>query len=427
MKYTVKTDKSQVTITFELEVADLEKHRQKAADDISQGLDIKGFRPGKVPLDVVEKHVDKTYIDARAQEIAVQMAYAEAVTKEKIQVISRPKVKFLSDTTKTDEPLKFEAEVATLPEVKVKDYKSIKVEKTEAKVEKKEIDSTIEDLKKYLTTWTDVEREVKKGDRVELDFEGFDAKEKDEKGEPKAIPNTESKNHPVVVGEGSLVPGFEDNLIGMKKDEKKEFEVTFPKDYHNKDFEEKQVKFKVELKRIEAPTEAKVDDEFVEKVTGQKMSVEDFKKDIEKNIKAKKQQQASVDRENKFLEEVLKKTEVDIPGTLIDEETDFIIQDMQHDLAHKGVTDFEKFLKDNKTTIEDLQKKYKPEAEKRIKIRLALTHIIEQEKIEVTDEEAEKMMKSLEAMGQKIEDKDQEIVKIKNKLMLQKMFEKVLG
>ncbi|MBT4055899.1 hypothetical protein HOE67_02195, partial [Candidatus Peregrinibacteria bacterium] len=179
MKYTVKkSEKSTVTIVFDLEKDDVEKHRKKAADDISKDLDIKGFRAGHIPLNVLEEHVDKKFINARAQELAVQMAYAEAVTTEKLHVVAAPKIKFISDTTKLEDGMKFEAEVAILPEVKVKDYKSIKIPKEEPKVDKKEVEEVIADMKKYVTEWKDVEREVKKGDRVEIDFEGFEAKEK---------------------------------------------------------------------------------------------------------------------------------------------------------------------------------------------------------------------------------------------------------
>ena len=120
-----------------------------------------------------------------------------------------------------------------------------------------------------------------------------------------------------MVGENIMVPGFEDALIGMKKDEKKEFEVTFPKEYHNKDFQGKKVLFKAEVKRIEAGEDQDLNEALVEKVTGQKMSVEDFKKDIEKNVKAQKEQKAVQGRETKYLEEILKRAEVEVPEPMV--------------------------------------------------------------------------------------------------------------
>ena len=426
--------KSTVKITIEVPVEELQKHKEKAAEDISKDVKIAGFRPGNVPLDVLEKHVDKKHILAHALEIATQYSYAEAVTKEKLKVISRPKINFISDTTKEDEPLKFEAEVAVLPEVKVKDFKSIKIPKEEVKVTEKEIGEVVEDLKKHFKEWKDVEREVQKGDRVETDFEGFEPPKKGDKDELKSIPNTASKNHPIMVGENIMVPGFEDALIGMKKDEKKEFEVTFPKEYHNKDFQGKKVLFKAEVKRIEAGEDQDLNEALVEKVTGQKMSVEDFKKDIEKNVKAQKEQKAEQGRETKYLEELLKRAELDVPEPMVEEELDYIIKDMQQDLAQKGMT-LEKFLEQTKMKMEDMRKKYHEEAERRIKTRLALTHVIDAENVGVTDKELEDEITKMvgfypeeqrEKMREEMTQGDEKF-KLKNRILLKKFFDKVLG
>jgi len=302
------------------------------------------------------------------------------------------------------------------------------------KVTEKEIGEVVEDLKKHFKEWKDVEREVQKGDRVETDFEGFEPPKKGDKDELKSIPNTASKNHPIMVGENIMVPGFEDALIGMKKDEKKEFEVTFPKEYHNKDFQGKKVLFKAEVKRIEAGEDQDLNEALVEKVTGQKMSVEDFKKDIEKNVKAQKEQKAEQGRETKYLEELLKRAELDVPEPMVEEELDYIIKDMQQDLAQKGMT-LEKFLEQTKMKMEDLRKKYHEEAERRIKTRLALTHVIDAENVGVTDKELEDEITKMvgfypeeqrEKMREEMTQGDEKF-KLKNRILLKKFFDKVLG
>ncbi len=442
MKYEIKKDKATVTLSIEVEPSEILKHKKKACEDFSRELKIPGFRPGHAPMHIVEQTVDKNHILGHTYEIAIQYAYADAVIKEKLQVVSHPKIVMKSDSTKdyseggdaNGENFKFEAEVAVMPEVKMKDYKSIKVEKTEPKVEKKEIDETIEEMQKYFTTWTDTDREVAKGDRVEIDFEGFDPKEKDEKGENKAIPNTASKNHPVIVGEGSLVPGFEDNLIGMKKEGTKEFTLKFPKDYHKKDFQEKEVLFKVTVRRIEEGKKPELNDELVKKITGKKLTVEEFKADIEGNIRAHKEEQSKQERENKFLEELLKTVDVEIPEPLIDEEIHFMIEDLQHDMEHRGIP-FDKYLEQAKLTHDDLHKKYEKEAEKRVKLRMGITKVIELEGIEVTDEDIKAEIAKLieyypEDQKKKIK-KDlegkEETSRMKNKMLLKKFFEKMLG
>ncbi len=422
LKYEIKKlPKSEIEIQVTVPEEDMEIHRKKACDEISREVKVKGFRPGHVPEHVLENYVQKEYITGKAQEIALQKTYADIVIKDKIQVISRPRVKI-----EKEEPFTYIATVAVLPDVEIDDYKSIKIPKEDVKVTDKDIEAVIEDMKKYATTYKDVERKAKKGDRVEIDFEGFD------KGKP--VENTKSKNHPVILGENTLIPGFEDNIIGMEKDGEKEFDITFPKDYGKEDFRNKKLKFKVKLNRIEEPKEPEVDENLVEKVTGRKKSVEDFKKDIEKNIKAKKDQQAEQERENKYLEELLRKTKVEIPDSLINEETEYILKDMKDDIEMKGLK-FEQFLEHNKLTEEGLKKKYGKEAERRIKVRLALQELIKNEKIEVSEKEIKDefdIMKSHypEEEAAKLEQEYNKNPGIKNqitnKLALNKLFKKVL-
>jgi len=423
MDYKIKNlPKSEVEITITVPEENMDQYRKKACDDISKEVKVKGFRPGHVPPHVLEQYVEKKYIDAHTQEIAIQRTYAEVVMKEKIQVVSRPKVKI-----EKDKPLTYTATVATMPEVEVKDYKSIKIPKKEVKVTEKDIEDVKNDMKKHGTQYKDVDRPAKKGDRVEVDFEGFD---KDDK----SIPNTKSQNHPVVLGGDSLIPGFEDELIGLKKGEKKEFDITFPKDYGKEDFRNKKVKFKTEIKGVQEPKEPEVNEEFIEKMTGKKQSIKEFEQEIEKNLKAKKQTEVTHEQENKYIEELLKKTKVDIPETLLDEEAQYILQEMKEDIQMKGL-EFEKFLEQTKTTEDDLRKKYRPEGEKRIKIRLALQHIIKEEKIEVKGGEVKTELEKIKAQyppaeSEKI-DKEFESGQLKaqlsNKLALRKLFDKVLA
>lgn len=417
-----KLPKSEVEITITVPEEKMPEYRKRACEELSKDLKIKGFRPGHIPQHVLEQNIDPKYIDAYTQDIAIQRAYADFVIKEKIEVVSRPKVKIEKDS-----PLTFTAIVAVMPEVTIKDHKSIKVKKEEVKVTEKEIEDVLKDLMKHGTVYLDVDREVKKGDRVEIDFEGFDE-------EGKSVPNTKSSNHPVIVGENSLIPGFEDEIIGLKKDEKKEFDITFPKDYHSKDFQGKKLHFKVEVKRIEEPNEPELNEDFVEKITGTKKPIEDLKKEIEENIQAKKEQEAKNKHESEYLEALIKKAEIELPEALIDEEVHHMIHEVKDDISMRGI-EFEKFLEQAKTTLEDLKKKYRPEAEKRLMIRLSLQHLIKEEDIKVSDEEmTEELAKIKEnyppSEHKKIEEEftaGNLATQLLNKLALQKLFAKVLG
>ena len=423
MDYKIKKlEKSQVEIKVTVSKEIMEQAEKKAADEISKDVKVKGFRPGHVPPKVLEEYVDKKYILAQTQEFAIQKSYAEIVVKEKIQVVSRPKVK-----VDTEDPLTYTATVAVLPEVEIKDYKSIKVDKKDAKVTDKDIEEVLNDLKKHGTTYEDVDRAAKKGDRAEVDFEGFDK-------EGKALEGTKSANHPVILGGDSLIPGFEDKIIGLKKGEKKEFDITFPKDYGKADFQGKKVKFKVEVKRVEEAKESELNDELIEKVTGKKQTLEAFKKDIEKNIKAKKEEEEVKRRENEYVEKLLKATKVEVPAALVEEEADYIMRDVKGDVSQKGIQ-WEDFLKESKTTEDDLRKKYTPEAERRIKVRLALRHVIEAEKIEATDKEVQAELEKVKnfyppAEHEKIMqqfDSGELKAQLANKITLGKFFEKVMS
>ena len=423
MEYAIKKlEKSQVEFTVTVPEERMKEFEKVASEKISQDVKIKGFRPGKVPQDVLEKHIGRDQIYAHAQEIAIQKTYAEIVVKEKIQVIARPIVKI-----ETDSPLKYTATVAVLPDVELKDYKSIKVEKKETKVTEKDVEGVLDDVKKRGTTYEEVDRESKDGDRVEIDFAG-----KDEKG--KELEGTESKNHPLVIGSNTMIPGFEDALVGLKKDEKKSFDITFPKDYHKKDFQNKKVTFDVEMKMVQAPKAPELNEEFIEKLTGKKQSLDDLKKDIELGLKEQNEMDAKTKQENEYIEELLKRTKVDVPESLIEEEVDFIIQEMMEEISAKGM-DFDKFMEKSNTTKEELQKKYRPEGEKRLKIRFALQQIIKEEGITVTDEDVKDELEKIKSQypdqqHDKIEEdfKKSEIkAQIANRLTLRKLFSKVLA
>jgi len=422
MDYQIKKlDKSEVELTITVPAEKMAEYRKTACDSLSRDVKVKGFRPGHVPPKVLEEHVGEKTIMLHTQEIAIQKSYVDAVVKENLQVVARPKVKINSD-----DPFNYTATVAVMPEVEIKDYQGIKVKKDEVKVEKKDVDQVIDDMKKYSTNYKDVDRKAAKGDRAELNFEGFDGE--------KAVENTKSTNHPVILGEGSLIPGFEDNVIGMKVGEKKDFDITFPKDYGKKELQDKKLTFKIELVRLEEPITPELDEALIEKVTGKKQSIDEFKQMIETNVKAKKEQEAKQKQENDYIEQLLKKVKVEIPDSLIEEEIHYIIDEMKQNIEGKGMQ-FDKFLEQTNTTHEDLHKKYKDEADRRIKIRLALQHIIKAEKIEISDEELKKELETIKAMypeseAQSIQaefDKGELRAQLKNRLALEALFAKVLA
>lgn len=406
---------------IELTDEELAKYRSITSEQLSKEIKIPGFREGKAPLEVVEKQIGSERFAAYVLENALSGSYAKAVVDEKLNVATSPKVEI-----KSEKPLKYEATVALMPEAKVKDYKNIKIPKETVEIQEKELEEAMKDFQKYYATLKQVERPVKKGDRVEVDFEGTDLA-----GTP--LEGTRSKNHPLIVGEGMLLPDFEENLVEMKKDETKSFNVSFPKDYHYKPFQGKVVNFKVAVRRIEEVMMPEISEAFIEMVTGTKMTTEGLKERFKKNIHAEKENSARMKREDKFLEQVLKQVEVELPDMLVEEEIEFMMDELKTDLEKKGL-DLKQYLEKLKKDEKSLQKEMHAEAEKRLKLRFALQFLFKEEKIEVSHEDLEK---EIEKLIKNFPENEQEKVRAKyqnhsgraqlrNRLMLYQLFEKLV-
>ncbi|PKL36789.1 trigger factor [Candidatus Peregrinibacteria bacterium HGW-Peregrinibacteria-1] len=423
-KHTIKKlPKSEIEIVFEIADTAVEDAMKQAISEYAQDVKIKGFRPGKAPSDMIEKVVGKELLVARAQDLAIQKTYVEIVIAEDLQVVGRPKVEIAKET-----PLTIKATVPVKPEVDIKDYDKIKVPAEKAEVTDKELEEVFNDMRKSDTTFTDVDRAAQKGDRVEVDFEGFDAKTK----EP--VPNTNSSNHPVVLGEGSLIPGFEEQLIGLKKDQEKEFDITFPEDYHQKDFQKKKLTFKAKINRIEEQTLPELNDEFVKKFSGKDMTVAEFTAHIKKNLTERKEEENKQKRENAYIEALIEKMTVEIPHSLIHDEAHHILEDMKAEISQKGAS-FEDVLKRAGNTEEELATKYEKEAERRLKVRLAIEFLIEKEKIQATEDDIKAELDNVKSFYPKEQhskiDKDFKKGNLKNnianRVTLRKLFEKVLA
>lgn len=422
MKHEIKNlKKSELEITITVTKEELDKQYKKALDEASKEVSIKGFRSGHIPAHVLEEELGKTRLLARAQELAIQTSFVEVIIKEKIQSISRPKV-----TVESQEPFTFKAIVSIMPEVELKDHKSIKVKIETAKATDKELEEILDNIKKQQTTYKTVDEKAKKGDRVEVDFEGFD-----EAGV--SLENTKSKNHPIILGDKMMVPGFEEEIIGLKKDDKKEFDIVFPKDYFKKDFQNKKLKFKIEVKNVEAPETPEITEEVIEKLTGKKQTLDEFKVELKENIQQQKQQENKQKAENEYVEKLIKMVDIEIPESLIHEEVHYIIDEVKENVKQKGLT-FEDFLKQTDTTEEQLHEKYEEEAEKRVKARLGLQKAIELEKVVVDEKEISDELEKIKSFYpseqhdkiQKDYDSGKLKTSIENRLTLRKFFDIVL-
>lgn len=415
MKITVdKPKNSEVKMTVELTELEMETYYQKALQKLSTQVNIKGFRPGKVPLNIVEQQVEKDHILAQAIDLAIPPTYVEAVKEQKIEPISRPQV-----TVTSQSPLTYEAVIPLYPEVSLDNYKKISVKPQKVEVDAKTVEEEIKRFQKVHAKFQDVDRAAKLTDRVEIDFDGFD-----EGGAP--LEGTTSKNHPIVLGDQTFIPGFEEEVVGMTKDQTKEFDITFPKDYFHKPFQSKKVKFKVTVRRIEETQMPELNAEFAKTLTGKEMTEAELRQEIEKNLLKSKQAEEQSRLENEVLEEILKKTKVEIPHALIEEEVHYMIEDQKKNIESRGMK-FDDYLQAIQKTHDDLHKEHEPEAKKRLTLRFGVQEIFKLEKIEVSEEELNKafldQMEIFAAMNYQPQIEDQKVYKtqLTSKLKMEKL------
>lgn len=394
MKFTLKKlPKSVVEITItNIDEELLKKHEKQSLKELASNMKIKGFREGCVPENIVREKIEPEKLRMQIIHNTLPDIWIKAVEENKIFPIGQPEL-----SVESFDPLELKWKVPVRPEIAVGNYKKIKIDKKEVKIGKKEIDEVIDDIKKRNQTGKQVERAAKKGDKVEIDFEG-----KTLDGVP--LDNTKSKNHPVILGESSLVPGFEEKIEGMKIGEEKEIEITFPKDYRAKNMAGKKIMFKIKLNRIEELTLPEIDKELAKKVFGKEMEKEEFMKEIEDVLKKQAEQEEKQRRENNYYDELLKLISCDIPDILINEEKDQIIQEMKQRIMYQGLS-FQDYLKHIKKTEEELRESFSKEAENRIKLQLGINEIAKLEKIEIPDEDVEiEISKMLERYDKKEQD-----------------------
>ncbi|MBI5413864.1 trigger factor [Candidatus Peregrinibacteria bacterium] len=414
--------KSEIQLIIEVSPEQMAKYEEQVTKRISENVEVPGFRKGQAPKAMVLAKVGPDVFFQELLGIALPQAYFEAVKEKQLQVISRPDIKVLSKV-----PLKFEARVAVMPEITLKDVEKIKIPAEKVEITDAELEEVVNEMRKYRATYKNIERAIKNGDRVELDFQGYD-----EGGA--AIDKTKSANHPLFVGEGTLVPGFEEQLVGMKSGEKKKFPVKFPTDYHYEPLKAKTIHFEVHIKRAEETILPEMNDDFATQVMGDKKTVAEFRDALKKDIHSKKLVDSRRKRENDLLEKFLKDAKLEVPPVLLEEETDYMIDDLKHEVEHKGLN-FDTYLEKIKKNHKDLHKELTLEAEKRIRIRLVLNYLFKVLNVTVTEDELNQAIAKLrestpeqhkKEIEKSLADKGEVYLRLKNNLMLEKLFAKFL-
>ena len=385
---------NEVKLEITVEAEKFENAMKKVYFQNAKYFNIPGFRKGKAPMNIVEKYYGaQIFYEDAFNDVATE-SYDEALKENKIEAVSRPDVDIKQMEKGKD--LIFTVVVQTKPEVELGKYKGIEIKKIEYTVEDKDIEHELEHMQEHNSRLITVEdRAVEKGDIATIDFEGF--------VDGVAFDGGKAEGHDLEIGSGSFIPGFEDQIIGMKIDEEKDIVVTFPKEYFSKDLAGKEATFKVKLHEIKKKELPKLDDEFAKDVS-EFDTLDELKADIKAKLEKNNEQKAKYETEEAAVKAVCEKAKLDIPSGMIDMEVENMLKDFEQRLSYQGLN-MEQYLKMIGKTEEEMKKEYEPQATEAIKSRLTLEAIKKAEKIEATDKEiADKMEEMAKNYGKKVEE-----------------------
>ena len=396
MKVTVENgENQQVTLTIEVEAAEVNKAVEQACKRLANRVSIPGFRKGKAPRMIVERHVGKDAVLQEAFDIVAPKALSKAFDEQKIDPVTRPSVDI--ETLEEGKDLVFKATVTPRPEVKLGDYKGLNVPKNEVNI-------TDEDVEKQLKTFQDRQgklvdapegAEVKDGDFTTLDFKGF--------VDGEAFDGGEGKDYPLQIGSNSFIPGFEDQLVGAKIGEERD--VKFPEEYHAKELAGKDATFKCTICSIKTKELPAIDDELAKKVSKFE-TLDELKADIRKNLEENAERTAENDQKSAAIEMATNNITVDIPAVMIDNRVTAMIQEMAMRLEQQGMK-LEQYLQYAGTDIAKLREQYRETAEKNVKTDLMLEEVAKAEDIKVEakdlDEEVAAMAAAYGATPQQVQ------------------------
>lgn len=396
-KYVMQTQitqnkNSHVALNVEISGKEVARYFENAYNDLSPSVIVSGFRPGKAPRAMIIESIGRQRLGNLAIESAIKKSLIEGFKNNKLDPIGSPSISVVkypdfSGDVPTD--LEFNAEFDVLPKVKfTKKYTGIKLTpapKGFDDVTDDDVEKILGELANRRAQFKPLKRAAQKGDRIEISFTGYDGKI--------AIEPLTSKHHPVILGTNTLIPGFEDHLIGTKKGDKKTFEITFPKDYYAKQFAGKKYKFDVETERVDEVNLPKIDDELAKSFGAKQL--DDLRKLLRKNLIAEKEAQIKNKKEDEIVQYLFKIARADLPATLVEGEKQRLLQNINSLLEQKK-SNMDEYLQIIKTTKEKLDEDLIRQSGKNVLIGLALRQIAKNEKIELKKDES--LVKVLEWM-----------------------------
>ena len=370
-----KKEKSTVELTIQVEAEAFEAALQRAYLKNRKSMNVPGFRKGKAPRKIIEGMYGSGVFYEDAINDLYPAAYDEAVKEQGLDDVGYPKMEIVEVGK---EGFTFKALASVRPEAKLGEYKGLTAPKEEVKVTEKDIDEEIKPYIDRATRLVSVQRKAKKGDTAVIDFEGFD------NGTP--FEGGKGENYDLKLGAGMFVPGFEEQVVGMKAGEEKDIDITFPEDYHA-DLAGKAVIFHVKVNEVKESQAPEVDDEFAKDVS-EFETLADFRKDLGEKLQARKEAQAQNDFENAVIEQLVENMECEIPDGMVEVQTDRLMDDYAMRLQSQGIP-MDQYMSMMGMTPEMMRASARPAALKQVQTEVALTAVVKAEGIQVTDEDYE--------------------------------------
>ncbi len=395
MSYTVENlEKSMAKITITVSAEDFETAMVRSYNKNKKSISIQGFRRGKAPRKMIEKMYGPEVFYEDAANFAIPDAYEEAAKECGLDIVSRPEIDVV-DIEKGKEFV-FTAIVAVKPEVTLGEYKGIEVAKREVKIMAADVNAELERVREQNSRMISIEdRGIKKDDTAVIDFEGFVDGESFQGGK--------GEDYSLVIGSHSFIDTFEDQLIGKKKGEEAEVNVTFPDDYHEESLKGKPAMFKVVIKEIKEKELPKLDDEFASDVS-EFETLKEYKASIKKTLTEKRKEEVKREKETEVVEKVVDNVTVELPDPMVDEHVRQMIQEFAGRIQQQGLS-FEQYMQMTGMTPDALMGQMRPEAEKRIKTRLTLEAVVKAENIKASEEDIEQEIENIASMYQMEVDK----------------------
>ena len=377
-----KVEKSQVALTIEVGAAEFEAAVEKAYQKMRRKISVPGFRPGKAPRKMIERMYGAEVFFEEAINIAFPEAYEAAVKEQELQVVGYPTVELVGECAK--DGFTFKATAPVYPEVTLGQYKGLSAPKDEVKVTAADVDERVKILQDRNTRLVSVEREAKEGDTAVIDFEGF--------LDGKPFDGGKGTNHSLELGSHSFVPGFEEQVVGMKAGDEKDLDITFPEDY-TPELAGKAVVFKVKVHEVKEKEVPALDDEFAKDVS-EFDTLKDLKADLKKKIAEERQKDADRAFEDALMEQVAEGITADVPDAMVEGQARQFLENFKMQIAQQGIP-YDQYMKMTGMDEQKLLDDAKEPALRQVRLDLALAAIIKAENIEVSDEEVEAEFKKM--------------------------------